>query len=113
MSGTKVTADDGQRRARVKFKILNLPKGEAPLEIREQWVGVTVPVAEVLGDRVGFGVFTYAEVKMENAIAVSLPEAVQALRSADKPDAADWWEKMPQNQQSQLLFEESWGELIS
>jgi hypothetical protein len=93
----------------MQFKILNLPEGEAPLKIREEWIGVTVPVAEVLGPRVGFGVLTYTEVRMKNAIAISLQDAMQALCDAGKPEAADWWVRKAQGQ---LLFEESWGELI-
>lgn len=93
----------------MQFKVLQIPEGEAPLAVREQWVGLTLPVVEVLGPRTGYGVLTGNEATMENAVAVGLRDGVQALRDADKQEAADWWQRIPRGQ---LLFEESWGELL-
>jgi hypothetical protein len=60
------------------FTIQEVPAGPAPLEIREQWVGVVLPVRQLRRAQSG-------------AVAISPFEATLALRAAGKHEASDWW----------------------
>jgi hypothetical protein len=61
---------------RVWFKVLSLPPGPAPDEIRQEWVGLTLPIR---GPR-------------NEGIAIITREALEKLRHKS-PKAHDWWEK--------------------
>jgi hypothetical protein len=73
-----------------QIKIIAVPPGQAPLEVRQQWVGITLPVAENLPSKTfEMGVFGG---KPENSEGY-LVETMLAFRELKKksPEAADWW----------------------
>ena len=66
------------------IKIVNVPDGTAPYRIREQWVGVDIPL-ETLNEKERnnhFGNVSYI---------VLSTEALKALRVQNKTQAADFW----------------------
>ncbi len=73
-----------------QIKIVAVPPGQAPLEIRQQWVGIILPVAENLPPNTfEMGVFGG---KCENSGGYPV-EIKVAIRELEKksPEAADWW----------------------
>ena len=74
-----------------KIKIVQVPSGQAPLWVRQEWVGMELPVAENLpNDTVEMGVLGG---KPEDADGYPV-ETVVAFRELKKknPAAAQWWE---------------------
>jgi hypothetical protein len=76
------------------FTITSTPQGGAPEEIKEQWIGVSLPVRQRLLETqsVHFFDILTAEFK-ENLEAVPVYgfDAVAALRVYGRDDAADFW----------------------
>ena len=78
----------------VRIRIIDIPPGEAPLEVREQWVGLELPL--VGGDPYAMqlktcGVLTGASEPEETVgYAVSIEDAVRVLEKKS-PEAAAWW----------------------
>jgi hypothetical protein len=90
-----------------RLRIDSTPRGEAPLWVREKWVGLELPLAqkkmEPLRLRVGFGVLTgpktwigeilawlTGRLRTESGFLVSALAAVDVLERAS-PMAAAWW----------------------
>lgn len=74
----------------VQIKIIAVPPGQAPLEVRQQWVGMILPVVEELpSDTVEMGVLGG---KPENSggYPVETTVAIQELEKKS-PEAANWW----------------------
>lgn len=74
-----------------KIKIIKVPPGQAPLWVRQEWVGMELPVAENLPkDTVEMGVLGG---KPENAGGYPV-ETTVAIRELKKKSsaAAKWWE---------------------
>lgn len=99
------------------FTIQSTPEGEAPEEIRKQWVGVTLAVREEVpaSDKGGVSVLTNERVPMRAAVPVETEDAIIALRAAGRDEAADWWESNRDHgwevrDTSFLLFEADCGE---
>jgi hypothetical protein len=72
-----------------KIKIIDTPPGFAPEEIREQWLGIEIPLAEnpIPADKV------VARIGGQNAggYQVKGTDAVEALKDAEKFEAAEFW----------------------
>jgi hypothetical protein len=76
-----------------RVRIVGTPHGEAPLWVREAWVGLELPVAN--GQRgpcrqPAFGVLSNDREDDRTGFAVDGRRAVQLL-AARCPEAADWW----------------------
>ena len=95
--------------SKTRIRIIAVPPGEAPLEIREQWVGLILPLADGMPGTWQLqttGVIT-GELSDEETIgyAVEFSEAMAALAET-APDAVKWWKT-----NTLYLFEEE-GVLI-
>jgi hypothetical protein len=75
-------------------RIVGVPSGEAPLEIRKQWLGLELPLTAGRSGayQVGSGGVLSGKAAAEPIIGylVSAHEAVEILASKS-PDAAKWW----------------------
>jgi hypothetical protein len=74
-------------------RIVGVPRGEAPLEIREAWVGALLPLRswETQPGPVKSGsMLTPGGPVLDDGYAVSGPAAIRAL-ARSSPDAAAWW----------------------
>jgi hypothetical protein len=100
-----------------KVKIISVPPGGAPLDIREQWVGLALPLIEgelppgvlrgVTGDK--------PNPRSMNGWPVETEKAIQALRDKDLEEAAEWWEKWyleTRGTGHTLMFARDCGELV-
>lgn len=75
-----------------QIKIIAVPRGEAPLGIRQQWVEMILPVAENLPpDTLVIGVLSgKLEPKNQKGYSVETTVAIQELEKKS-PGAARWW----------------------
>lgn len=77
------------------IKIIAVPPGFAPDHIREQWVGIQIPLATEAELRdnplSGFKIGN----QNNNSYVVLREKAIEALRTADKYDAVDFWSTTP------------------
>lgn len=79
------------------FTLDQTPEGAAPVSIREQWVGITLPVREQALAQLAFGRIEYFDFlsfnKKSNTdpVSVSGYEAVDALDEVGKDEAVDFW----------------------
>jgi len=71
-----------------KIIVTTAPPGFAPENIREQWVGVELPVEDELGNGSGFR--TGAE--NSDGYRVNSFDALKALKAAEKNEAFEFWE---------------------
>ncbi|MES3031380.1 MAG: hypothetical protein V4697_03125 [Patescibacteria group bacterium] len=102
------------------IRITKVPDGEAPLEVREAWVGLTLPCGPYLGfSGVGEerGVLTGESVGCPTCgrygFSVPQDEAIAILEKA-KPEAALWWKKHGFPQVDQYFgFAEREAEIVS
>lgn len=91
----------------MKVKIVAVPAGEAPLVLREQWVGVEIPIDPILSVGSAFastmgvrsrGVISIEEVERDSpndgGIATRFVDCMVALRAAGRAAAAEQWEKI-------------------
>lgn len=105
------------------IRIITTPPGEAPVHIREAWIGVTLPLAEMPHPQPNYwrtaGVLRknhgwlarlkslFAGPLVEQPIAsyvVSVLAAMEALRP-HSPSAMDWWERhTPHLMNSSAMF---------
>jgi hypothetical protein len=76
------------------MRITSAPTGQAPLEVREKWIGVEIPFLDI-GMPTGSvrGVLDGQKVKLHSAFTVDQVEALSALRKKSSK-AADWWARM-------------------
>ena len=84
--------------------ITSVPSGEAPLWVREKWVGLSIPLTE--NPRKGLkqrGILGGAASNSKGYV-VSAAEAVNRLKEV-APTAAEWWEDhLPLFVKSELVF---------
>lgn len=71
--------------------ITKVPPGFAPDHIREAWLGVTLPVASD-EDKAQYNIVRRSGTKNGNGYEVLTEKAIEALREADKNEAAEYWE---------------------
>jgi len=104
---------------KAQIRIIGVPPGEAPLEIREQWIGLILPLADgqpCAWETKGFGVLT-GTINPEQTIgfAVYPHEAMAALREKS-PEAAAWWKTNAPHlfeEDSVLVFDQASCQLLS
>ncbi|MEN9405381.1 MAG: hypothetical protein RLY47_340 [Candidatus Parcubacteria bacterium] len=95
------------------IKIISVPAGQAPEEIRRAWVGVVLPTVGESGPTTPqFGVFGGEPApENQNGYGVLLRDAVEALRAVGKTEAAEWWsDELPPT--SILIFGKMFCELV-
>lgn len=80
-----------------EFTLDQAPQGGAPIEIREQWIGITLPVRERNLARLAFGSIKYFDyltfntTQNDDPVSIAGIEAVDALVVAERFEAADFW----------------------
>jgi hypothetical protein len=106
------------------------PEGGAPEEVREQWIGVALPVREsnapvaeekhVRGYLIGANVVRPGDIHVNNPedmVAIELEDAIKALRLAGREGASGWWEDWreikPDFFGTTLMFMTRDGDLVS
>ena len=76
------------------IKVIHIPGGEAPFEVRAAWVGLTLPCDPYVGhpdDGKECGVLTGApSARTRYGVSVPQAEAIAILEQVD-PRAAEWW----------------------
>lgn len=98
----------------MKIKIVATPAGQAPLWVREQWVGLVLPVDEkVLFPVPQTGVLGGApEPSNLGGYPVVTTEALRELREHNL-EAAAWWEALPTiGLMDHLVFGKKFCELV-
>src|SRR4051812_11041468 len=77
------------------IKIIAVPFGFAPLHIREQWVGIQIPLATK--DELQNSPLSGIKIGNENSAGhiVLRKKAIEALREAGKDEAAEFWSRAP------------------
>lgn len=81
-----------------KIRIKKMPSGEAPMHIREKWVGLVLPVFAI-GENIGSeGVLTRKKTDCGPVYMIPQDLAISTLETASK-QAAAWWRSVgfPQN----------------
>ena len=104
---------EAQRMERTRIRIVRTPAGEAPLWVREAWVGIEIPLARIEAQGPQFGVCG-GDASPENlrGYEVHGAEAMAALRRAGKKDAADWWQEHSELGPHHLVFGRQFCEAI-
>jgi len=95
-----------------KVRIVLMPPGFAPEEIRQQWVGVEIPLidqdeADALQDNPNWD----ASEQYGGSI-VSTSDAIAALREAGREEAAQYWEEVQKNIGIKLRFGAEYCEIL-
>ncbi len=78
----------------MKIKIIAVPPGFAPEEIRQAWVGVEIPLVTEEELSVDPPVATFGTAENAGGYMVTFGDAISALREARKEPAAVFWEDM-------------------
>lgn len=89
------------------FEIERTPTGDAPDEIRQDWVGVLLPLREGYQYPPNQGIDVGGVVDLDarnlfnsdELVAVDTFDAIIALREADRDNAAKWWLKWHKERQ--------------
>ena len=89
-----------------KIRITSVPPGFAPEDIRKQWLGVEIPLTGFDNNPEGL------RMGIENmgGYKVNTQDAIDALRTAGKEDAANFWENF--NLGSTLVFKQECCEIV-
>lgn len=108
-----------------KVRIISIPPGEAPEEIRKEWIGVIMPLSElqptqeelVRSTKGISGDTTPPKKQVQGGFVVDIVDALEALDKSGKKKAANWWRRwveinFPKMLGGQLVFARSCGELI-
>ena len=89
----------------VEIEITTVPAGEAPEEIKKEWVGIKMPairLESVLGTR---GVLTgRPNPDRGPSYSVRWGDAVRILRDAKKEEAAQFWDELMIDPNDCLIF---------
>ncbi len=112
------------------LRITFVPPGEAPLWVREKWVGLTLPLALGQGARrtlltsgvlsgpkgflAWFGAFFRGELTTRSGFPVEVRTAIEVLERSS-PEAAKWWrENAPHLLKGRryFVFAESSGQIV-
>jgi len=94
-----------------RFVLTRTPAGAAPVSIKEQWIGVALPVREILhgGPPIQYEDALSGEAKVNmSPVQVVGIEAVSALRQAVRNTAAEFWAEYAYDL---LIFRAHEGEL--
>ena len=96
------------------FHVTQTPKGEAPYDIRLQWLDMFLPVmARVLAEAdvlvAAVEIFSREAVTVVNGVEVDRLDAICALESAGRQEAADFWSQ--QCADDLLVFDPHEGEI--
>lgn len=100
------------------IRIISVPEGEAPEEIRKDWVGVVLPVSRTsgLGPAGAFirkGVESGQFISSANGYAVLTADAIRALELAGKTGAASYWKARKMLVATdELIFRQEEGQII-
>jgi hypothetical protein len=99
-----------------RIRIIKVPDGEAPYEIRQAWLGLTLPCDPFLGlpgSGLDLGVLSLMPVE-ENRLGFSVPqEEALAILEKENPGAADWWKQQGYPQAEQRFgFAEEEAEIV-
>lgn len=78
----------------MKIKIISTPSGEAPLEVREQWIGCEMEASDPSPNSIQMGVLG-GDVDRDNldGYAVEFLHAVEVLEKKSR-SAALWWHNL-------------------
>lgn len=93
----KAALDDTYGPVLAEFTLNQTPQGGAPVEIREQWIGIPLPVRErnlarlALGSIECFDFLTFSTKQNDNPVSIAGIEAVDALVVAERFEAANFW----------------------
>ena len=80
-----------------RFTLKQVPQGGAPDFIKEQWLGVTLPIREqslaqlAIGAVRYFDFLSFNQMQNDDPLSVAGIEAVHALEEAEKFEAAAFW----------------------
>lgn len=79
------------------FVVRQVPQGDAPQEIKQQWVDVPLPIRYQLVEAprvsLGHGVDAFEDVVIiDDAVDIEGFDAIKALRLFGRPEAADYWD---------------------
>ena len=91
------------------IRIVGLPPGEAPIEIRQAWIGLELPLAHgrfqaertvrslgvLTAPRSFFGILAawiFRRGELTNVFVVESVKALEILQ-AERPNAAEWWKQ--------------------
>lgn len=79
------------------FSVTDIPEGEAPFQIREEWLGVGLPVRSRLVQEFKGPINTYLNLISGHStehfhrVPIYGADAIEALTLANKLDAAQYW----------------------
>lgn len=96
------------------IKITSTPAGQAPLEVRQQWVGLKLPLKEARIDtRRQVGVLEGAPSSANlDGYPVDAARAVEILETKS-PEAASWWRtNVPIDMMPTFVFGKQFCELV-
>ncbi len=121
MAGRDTLAPGGEIRS--WFVIRNQPFGAAPDEIKDQWIGVPLPLRYDRSQEAPITTMT-ADVNevgpiglyvVPDAIEVRTIDAIKALKLFDRSEAAKWWDDWSINRHGgyfSLTFQAREGDLV-
>ena len=93
----------------MKIRIISTPPGSvAPEEIRKQWVGIEIPILpeeELRGS-------LWTGEQNAGGYVVSIGDAIDALRTAGREQAADFWEEIQAHIGNKLRFKKECCEVV-
>lgn len=78
------------------IRIFKVPKGEAPLKIREKWVGIVLPCDPIAGysdNKTDYSILTRQQVEKFYGFSVPQDLAIENLEQIN-PEAANWWKNL-------------------
>ena len=88
-----------------RIRITSTPDGEAPLEIREKWIGIEMPCLYYDGHAHASGVVSKKYRGAQASYVVFQKDAIDALAHVH-PEAAQWWNSVgyPTHEEARRLF---------
>ena len=93
----------------MRIRIISTPPGSvAPEEIRKQWVGIEIPVLPEEEPRGSL----WTGKQNAGGHVVNIGDAIAALRTAGKDQAADFWEEVRGHIGSKLRFKKECCEVV-
>lgn len=92
MNDHTIDQDGSQNSNAGQIKIIATPEGEAPLEVREAWIGLILPCHPILGYSEGDIGALSREPTERNRQVINVPqdEAIRIL-ALFHPEAVQWW----------------------
>lgn len=74
----------------MRIKIIKVPSGEAPLNVRENWVGLVLSAQEYWGE--SFGISTLTKTECTIGYSIDIDHALSVL-TKKSPDSANWFRR--------------------